>query len=49
MQHTERLAIRACTGFDGGFEVVIAIRRPEAALKVGKLNLNANDKLAYAA
>lgn len=39
---------RACTGFDGGLEVRVAIRGPFPRIKT-ELNINANDNLAYAA
>ena len=41
-------ASRACTGFDGGLEVRVAIRGPFPRIKT-ELNINANDNLAYAA
>ena len=41
--------LRACTGFDGGFEVWEAIRSPGTASSTWKLNLNADENLAYAA
>ena len=39
---------RGCTGFDGGFEVRVAIRGPDPREK-SDLNINANNELAYAA
>ena len=41
--------VRACTGFDGGFEVREAIRRLLDCVPTGKLNINADNKLALAA
>ena len=41
-------ASRACTGFDGGLEVRVAIRGPFPRIKT-ELNINANDNLAIAA
>ena len=43
------LYVRACTGFDGGFEVWEAIRSSGTASPTWKLNLNADENLAYAA
>ena len=40
--------IRACKGFDGGFELRIAIRGP-FRVPNGNLNINADNKLAFAA
>lgn len=40
---------RGCTGFDGGFEIMVAIRDPGITLITGHLKLNANDSLAFAA
>ncbi len=40
---------RACTGFDGGFEVEAAIRRLLDCVPTGKLNINANEQYALAA
>ena len=42
------LYFRACTGFDGGFEVVEAIRGPGPRKNLD-LKLNADDNLALAA
>ena len=42
------VATRGCTGFDGGFEVVEAIRGPEPR-KYRELNINADDNFAFAA
>ena len=42
-------SFRACTGFDGGFEVVEAIRRLLDCVITGKLNINANEQYALAA
>ena len=42
-------SIRACTGFDGGFEVEEAIRSSRTALKREILNINADDQLVMAA
>ena len=42
-------SIRACTGFDGGFEVWEAIRGPGTASTTWNLKLNADENLAYAA
>jgi hypothetical protein len=39
--------IRACTGFDGDFEGREAIRRDHVTVQ--NLNINADNKLAYAA
>ena len=44
-----RKSIRACTGFDGGFEVEEAIRRLLDCVSTGNLNINADEKLALAA
>ena len=41
--------IRACTGFDGGFEVREAIRRLLDCVPTGKLNINADEQYALAA
>ena len=41
--------IRACTGFDGGFEVEAAIRRLLDCVPTGKLNINADEQYALAA
>ena len=41
--------IRACTGFDGGFAIVAAIRGPGPRSKPENLNINADENLAYAA
>ena len=41
--------IRACTGFDGGFEVEAAIRRLLDCVSTGKLNINADEQYALAA
>ena len=41
--------IRACTGFDGGFEVGAAIRRLLDCVPTGKLNINADEQYALAA
>ena len=43
------LYIRACTGFDGGFEVGAAIRRLLDCVSTGKLNINADEQYALAA
>jgi hypothetical protein len=43
-----RRQTRGCTGFDGGFEAVAAIRGPYR-VNNRKLKLNAEDNLAYAA
>ena len=43
------IKFRACTGFDGGFEVREAIRRLLDCVSTGKLNINADEKLALAA
>ena len=41
---------RACTGFDGGFEVEEAIRRVRDCVSTWNLNINANNnKVALAA
>jgi len=40
--------IRGCTGFDGGFEVLAAIRGSDR-VNNRNLKLNAEDNLAYAA
>ena len=40
-------AIRACTGFDGDFEGREAIRMDHVTVR--NLNINADNKLAYAA
>ena len=40
---------RACTGFDGGFEVGEAIRRLPDCVPTGKLNINADEQYALAA
>ena len=40
---------RACTGFDGGFEVREAIRRLLDCVPTGNLNINADEQLALAA
>ena len=40
---------RACTGFDGGFEVEAAIRRLLDCVPTGKLNINADEQYALAA
>ena len=43
-------SIRACTGFDGGFEVWEAIRGLRNRVPIWNLKLNAdNNELAYAA
>ena len=42
------LLTRACTGFDGGFEVEEAIRGPDHD-KTGTLKLNADNTVAVAA
>ena len=39
---------RACKGFDGGFEVRVAIRGPDPRYK-SDVNITANNELAYAA
>lgn len=44
-----RLIFRACTGFDGGFEVGEAIRRLPDCVPTGKLNINADEQYALAA
>ena len=44
-----RLIFRACTGFDGGFEVEAAIRRLLDCVPTGKLNINADEQYALAA
>lgn len=41
--------IRACTGFDGGFEVEEAIRGAGSRHQSVNLNINADENLAYAA
>ena len=41
--------IRACTGFDGGFEVEEAIRRLRDCVSTWKRNINADNNLALAA
>ena len=41
--------LRACTGFDGGFEVREAIRRLLDCVPTGKLNINADEQYALAA
>ena len=42
--------MRACTGFDGGFEVEEAIRRLRDCVSTWNLNINANNnKVALAA
>ena len=41
--------MRACTGFDGGFEVEEAICRLRDCISTWKLNINANDNVALAA
>lgn len=43
------LRTRACTGFDGGLEVGVAIRSAELRYHPQTLKLNAEDNLAYAA
>ena len=43
------LFVRACTGFDGGFEVGAAIRRLLDCVPTGKLNINADEQYALAA
>ena len=43
-------AFRACTGFDGGFEVEEAIRRLRDCVPTWNLNINANNnRVALAA
>ena len=44
-----RLIFRACTGFDGGFEVGEAIRRLLDCVPTGNLNINADEQYALAA
>ena len=42
--------MRACTGFDGGFEVEEAIRRLRDCVSTWNLNINANNnRVALAA
>ncbi len=43
------LSFRACTGFDGGFEVGEAIRRLLDCAPTGNLNINADEQYALAA
>ena len=45
----KRVPVRACTGFDGGFEVEAAIRRLLDCVSTGKLNINADEQYALAA
>ena len=39
----------ACTGFDGGLAIKIAICGPVPHKTIGKLNIDADEKLAFAA
>ncbi len=43
------IPLRACTGFDGGFEAEEAIRRLLDCAPTGKLNINADEQYALAA
>jgi len=43
------IVTRACTGFDGGFEVVAAIHGPRPCKNGENLNINADNRLAFAA
>ena len=43
------ILLRACTGFDGGFEAEEAIRRLLDCVSTGNLNINADEQYALAA
>ena len=43
------VTVRACTGFDGGFEAEEAIRRLLDCVSTGNLNINADEQYALAA
>ncbi len=46
---TMKVEIRGCTGFDGDFELMEAIRGPCTTLIPWNLNTNADEKFALAA
>ncbi len=48
-EQCNEVTFRACTGFDGGFEVGEAIRRLPDCVPTGKLNINADEQYALAA
>ena len=48
-EQCNEVTVRACTGFDGGFEVGEAIRRLLDCVPTGNLNINADEQYALAA
>ena len=48
-EQCNEVTFRACTGFDGGFEVGEAIRRLLDCVSTGNLNINADEQYALAA